>query len=593
MARSEKAKYDKQYYVSDFETTAKPQYDIEGLTRVYLHYSENIYKDSDNHLGMDINDYWQWVCKPTKKPTHKIIYFHNLSFDILFLEYYLQSKKYRQTLERKPTGNYYTIIRDNFKSVYGLSIMVNGNLIEFRDSLKLLQSSVDGLPNERGLQKLKTFDYKKIRTETKLSDFDDDEILYVKIDVWKVKDTLKELLHLLGDYLTIASSSYNDWKGMYESKDKWAFKNDFPPLNEKQDLIIRKAYNGGIVMLNPKYKGKIINDEVLCYDINSLYPSRMRYDLLPYASPMIIYSSANLKKLKRLGYNLAVYVVIVNHMKIKKGFHPFISPTKHYTYSKKQDYPKEIKDTVFYWTNIDLEEVEKYYDIDYDIYYEESYAFKSKYDTFTSYIDKYNGMKMDASVKGLTFLRMFAKFRLNTPYGKFGTRIERFSCETIFDDESDLIDFEIHASESKQKFYLPMAVFITAYARRELINGIQSEAEGFIYADTDSLKIIKSKFKNSLKVHDEKLGYWKNEGVSIKSLFINNKQYILEKQKKNKETGLLEWKLERTIASLNRDNHHLVNFDNMQKGSVIKGGKKMRKHVNGGYIIVESDFTFT
>ena len=79
----------KTYYVSDFETTSREQYEIEGRTRVFLHYTENIFDDSDNYLGMTIKEYFDFVTREVHENEQRVIYFHNLRFDILFLEYYL------------------------------------------------------------------------------------------------------------------------------------------------------------------------------------------------------------------------------------------------------------------------------------------------------------------------------------------------------------------------------------------------------------------------------------------------------------------------------------------------------------------------
>lgn len=566
------------YYVSDFETTSKNQYEIEKRTRVYLHYTENIYEDEDNFLGLDIEDYFKFIATRREGIDKKVVFFHNLTFDILFLEYYLQSIGFTFR-EEKSNGSYY-VLRDEFKSVYQMKIYVNDFEIEIRDSFKLLSSSVDRLPNLRGLEKLDDFDYYKIRNEKTLDDFTERELLYVKVDVWKVKDILKELLVEIGDFLTIASSSYSDWKTRYTKDDDYKFRNDFPPLNDEEDFIIRKAYNGGLVILNPKYQGKIITEPVLTFDVNSLYPSVMRFEKMPYGKPIKIGTSENYEYLKRRGIELFMFCVDVSFMEIKKGHHPYVSETKSYMFGSKKSFESRIENATFYWTNIDLENARKYYNIEYEIDYMLSYGFNSKYGIFDEYIDHYNHLKENAPN---LFMRMFAKFRLNTLYGKFGTRAERLAYRTVLNDETELLEFEIFENNSRTKFYLPIAVFITAYARDKLITKVQEEREAFIYADTDSLHVFKSKFKNSLQLDKKKLGFWDFETEASKSLYYANKQYIKE----------VDGEIQRTVASLNRQNHHLVNFENLRKGSIIKKGKRMRKEVKGGYIITESDFTFT
>lgn len=571
----------KEYHVADFETTAKAQYERDGYTKVYLWYIEDIYNDDIHKMGVNIADFWDYITTPVDEPTRRVIFFHNLGYDVLFLEYYMLSIGYISILDRGEAMEY-SILRDDMGQVYGMTVYGIENLkLEFRDSYKLLQSSVDRLPNLRGLEKLKGYDYQRIRDEVLLEDFTPFDLQYVKHDVWKVKDVLKALLPSIGDFLTIASSSYDDWYKGYIAKDKWAYANHFPVINKDIKPILRHAYNGGLVMLNPAYKGIILNRPVISYDVNSLYPSVMRYKPLPMGKPHRILSVGNLNYLKTRGYSLQVLCVIVKKMTIKEGYHPYISTTKHYTFTGKQAYPTEITNTVFYWTNIDLDNVALYYDIEYEMDLELSFAFKAKLGTFDEYIDKYMALKEQATIDDDVFMRMFAKFRLNTVYGKFGTRDERTTLTSVLNDDGDIV-FDLHDTEIKKEFYLPIAVFITAWARDVLITAVQAERESFIYADTDSIHCFEDGFKDLIDIHDNKLGLWAYEGTSDKTLFINNKQYLKR----------VDGKIKRTIASLNRSNHEMVNFENMYKGSVIINGKKMKKHVKGGYIISDSDFTF-
>lgn len=570
----------KTYYVSDFETTGKEQYELEGRTRVFLHYTENIYDDDDNFLGMTIEEYYQFITRKKFDNERRIVFFHNLRFDILFLEYYLYEIGYVFSEENKEKT--YHAIRDDKYNVYQLTLRVSNDFhVIFKDSLKLLQTSVEKLPNLRGIEKLGDFDYNKLRYEKSLDDFDEKELQYVKHDVWKVKDVLKESLEYFGDYLTIASSSYNDWLRRFNKGNKYNYRNNFPTLSDEEEVILRKSYNGGLVILNPKYKGKIIEEEVITFDVNSLFPSQMRYKKLPFGKPTNINSPKNLSILKRRGFDLFCYAVDVKHMKIKDGFHPFITTTKSYLLNRKSDdYPQELENMIFYWTNLDLENVKKYYDIDYEILYEFSFAFKSRYGIFDDYIDYYTNMKENAKNE---YEYIIAKLRLNSLYGKFGTRQDRLSYISYFDKDEGLIKYELVENRLKNQYYLPLAIFITAYSRDVLINALQDEREAFIYADTDSLHMIKRKYKGTLKVDNKKLGFWKIEDISTKSLYLANKQYI----------KVVDGKIKHTIASLNKENHYLINFNNFKKGTTIKKGKKMLKAVKGGNILVDTDFTFS
>lgn len=573
-------KINKTYWVSDFETTSKIQYDLEKETRVYLHYTENVYTD-ECFLGTNIEEYFNFITRENDFRERRIIFFHNLRFDILFLEYYLNRIGYRFSQDNE-MGTY-SVIRDDKYNVYQFTIYYSNKLtIEFRDSLKLFNMSVDKLPNIRGIDKL-DYDYKKVRNEKVLEDFSSDDLEYVKHDVWKVKDILNALLEDIGDYLTIGSSSYADWKRRFNKEDKYNYSKHFPFIDDDVMTMLRKSYNGGIVILNEKYRDKIIDEDVETYDVNSLYPSVMRYRKMPFGKPQLMISKENYERfLEPQGYDLSVLVVNVKSMKIKKGYHPFISLTKSYMFNskKKDEYPSFIEDYTFFWSNVDFENVLKYYDVEYEIYYDMSYCFKSRYGIFDEYIDFYNNLKENAKNE---FERTFAKFRLNTLYGKYGTRNERFSYVSIWNEEEGKIEYELQESNLEGQYYLPLAIFITAFARDVLINTLQEERNAFIYCDTDSLHLLKSKIKRNFDIDRKRLGAWKYEHTSSKSKYIANKQYL----------KLIDGKLETTIASLNKSSHHLITFNNFKRGQTIKNGKKMMKQVLGGHIIVDTDFTFS
>ena len=79
----------------------------------------------------------------------------------------------------------------------------------------------------------------------------------------------------------------------------------------------------GLVIVNPKIRGKELNFTIDTYDENSLYPSVMLYKNLPYGLPKEPGTKESFDRYKAEGYDLAVYNVHVGKMKIKPGHHPF------------------------------------------------------------------------------------------------------------------------------------------------------------------------------------------------------------------------------------------------------------------------------
>ena len=140
---------------------------------------------------------------------------------------------------------------------------------------------------------------------------------------------------------------------------------------------------------------------------------------------------------------------------------------------------------------------------------------------------------------------------------------------------------------TENKFYLPLAVFITAYGRARLIEQIQQNSERFIYCDTDSIHLIGTNTPESLKDKiGNELNKWEFEGISYKSKYLKTKQYLKLKMKDD------ELQIVRTIGSLSKSEHYKVDFEKFHLGSIIKSGRKSAKNVKGGRIIQPHDFTF-
>lgn len=84
-------------------------------------------------------------------------------------------------------------------------------------------------------------------------------------------------------------------------------------------------------------------------------------------------------------------------------------------------------------------------------------------------------------------------------------------------------------TEKKDGIYLPIACFITAYARKKTIETSQAIKEYsinkygkdmYIYSDTDSIKttLPVNELEQFCEIDDYKLGFWKNERNSKKAV---------------------------------------------------------------------------
>lgn len=102
------------------------------------------------------------------------------------------------------------------------------------------------------------------------------------------------------------------------------------------------------------------------------------------------------------------------------------------------------------------------------------------------------------------------------------------------------------------------------------------------YMDEQELRQI-------VDIDDYKLGYWKIESMFSRGKYLRQKCYI--------EEDLFTSKINVTIAGLPKKLGHYVNFTNFRRGFTIpvsdtsKDHKLTYKHVVGGVMLVETDFT--
>lgn len=573
-------------WVADFETESELFYKKYGYTQTWLTYIENLDTD-ENFMSITIKDFVDFIiskANETRQSQH--VYFHNLSFDGSFLLYYLMNNDY--VIE--------TVIND-MKVIYEIKIVLGDSKrnIYFRCSYLIFSCSVSSLP----FSTKTSIDYEKIRNYKSLSEIPEIEKDYIKQDVQTVKRNLKILqdeegIELNGRFKTIASISYSEMKAMtskaIESKG-YVWNWFYPQIDIETDEFVRESYKGGYVYLNPKYQDKLIEEKVCSWDRVSSYPSVMMNEYLPSGKPY----KTRTRPSKKFLYIVAVKIAWA---RIKEGYMPFISINRQFRFIK-EIYPEQIEDVVIHMTSIDFEMFKEYYDSEFEEV--EYLVFKQKTKNFfNDYIMKQYTIKRDTKaiiknkekyseeeVHKAIFHNFWAKLKLNSPYGKFGTNPRIISCYPYFDEEGKIAWREEEEIKEKNNYYIPLATFITAYGRLRLIEQIQANKERFVYCDTDSLHLLGTETPSSLndKLGNE-LNKWEFEGISYKSKYLKAKQYLKLKMKDD------ELQISRTIASLSKSEHHKVNFENFHLGSVIESGRKSAKNVKGGRIIIPQDFTF-
>lgn len=509
------------------------------------------------------------------------LYFHNLKFDGEFILYYLFRNGYKYN-EKCYEKSFKTVIADTgqwymMKIHNGYDEKGKPCYLTIIDSLKIIPFSVEKIGKDfnLGVEKLE-IDYNKERPLGYQLTLD--EIAYIKNDVLIVAKALKILFNMKLNKTTQGSNALYDYKqsiGGEKNFRKW-----FPLLSYENDKIIRKAYRGGFTYLNPKYKDKIVNGGKV-YDVNSLYPYIMYTRLLPYGEPLEF--SGKYKNNK----NYPIYIQIIRcQFKIKENKIPTIQ-LKHTGIFNDTEYLTSSgnEDVILYLTNVDYELFIEHYNI-YNIEYLGGFCFKARKGMFKKYIDKWIKVKIESKQAGNKSLYTLAKLMLNALYGKFGLNPDVKSKIPFFDGE--LVHYKISDSEVREGIYIPMAIFITSYAREKTIRSAQTLYKRFIYADTDSLHIeCDINFTPDLDIDSVKLGYWDNELIFEKAKYNRQKRYIeYGYEPKNPNRKFLKV----TCAGMPSTCHSYVNFDNFKNGTEIPG-KLQNKRVKGGVVLISIPFT--
>lgn len=141
---------------------------------------------------------------------------------------------------------------------------------------------------------------------------------------------------------------------------------------------------------------------------------------------------------------------------------------------------------------------------------------------FDDYIDTYMKQKQNARTPGE---RAESKLMLNGLYGKLAQKILQRGQVPALDDEGVLCFLEGRESE-REPVYLPMGIFITAYARRKTILTACEFGDRFCYADTDSIHAIGEEIPEDVEIHPKKLGAWKHEATFERARFVRAKTYV-------------------------------------------------------------------
>ena len=574
---------DRRFLVADFETSTQAWLTRDsGWTRVWLWGLYDIETNNFEH-GIDLDSFMQRVLIKDKSG-NPIIYFHNLKYDGSYVVWWLYAHGYKYDEELTDVNTFRTCISD-MGQWYFVEVCIYKHkkakyIIKFQDSLKKIPLPVRDIPQAFGFQDEEAkgeIDYDEYREVGHLPT--KEELSYLRGDVVIVAKALKQLEEQGFTKMTNSGDAFYAWKRSLQSeqakmkgiKPEHQYRQLFPLLPIEVDDYIRRAYRGGWTYVNPRFAGQLITKPVEVWDINSMYPDKMRNKYLPVGEPTFFEGKPHPNK-----YQCYIVRIMID-FEIKKDHLPCIqlknsflfNPTEYIESSLNQ----EIEMVV---TNVDLSLIFAQYKVK-SIKYIDGYYFRKYKGYFEKHIDSQMAIK-ETSSGGKRYV---AKLRMNTVYGKTATSPRKKSKIPYLED--DIVKFYFSEEKVEEPEYTALAVFITSWARHDIIKDAQNNFDRFIYCDTDSLHMLKREdgHEPNLPIHQTHLGYYKKEHDVIKSTFLRSKTYI-----EQYANGDVEIKCAGASPEVKKN----MDFENFMVGATYEG-KLAPKQVKGGCVLVKTTFT--
>lgn len=509
-----------------------------------------------------------------------IIYVHNLSFEFQFMRKRLDWEKVFSLNERKPVQ----------------AITCDG--VEFRCSYKLSGYSLaklgDQLTKYIVHKDVGDLNYDLIRTP--ITPLTEQEWNYCIDDVLVVVCYIQEIIEREGDITKIPLTKtgfvrrFCRNKCLYENDDKYHKKyKKYRELMKSLTLDVetydqlKRAFAGGFTHSSPLYAFEI------CYNVGSFdFTSSYPYVMVSEKFPMTKFINVKINNRDELKYYINNYCCLFDieifDLEPRVYFENYIS--KSHCYELKNPIlnngrlvsAEHLKTTI---TDIDFMIIKKFYKWSKIRYFNFRISNRGYLptDLIMAVLEMYQKKTTLKGIEGFEIEYLKSKEDINATFGMCVTDICRDDIQYISEWKKIEADKEkaISTYNKSVKRFLSYAwgVWITAYARANLFTGIWECKYDYLYADTDSIKILNPqnhikyfekynnmvgyKLQQAANYHGfnisltapktksgkiKQLGVWDSEGTYDKFKSLGAKRYIYEKD--NHVTM--------TVAGLNKQN---------------------------------------
>lgn len=444
------------------------------------------------YYGRNFRDLEMVFRKISDSYVNKVIWIHNLSFEM----FYLLDIFKNYTIENM-------VARDILKPI---SFYVKELNLTFRCSYMLTNMTLETSAEEYGtvFKKSGDLDYNLARGSTTY--LNETELGYCEFDILSLHSVIK---HFRDQYKHIAciplTSTGEVRVELREKLDYYYFVNKPWKLVPPKDIYLKlmATFAGGYTHANALNANRIIHD-VNSYDIASSYPAVMLLEKYP-TTPFKRYTEERYKKLKRT--HAFIFLIHFNSVS-SKYYTNYISHSKIFDQDEKTltvDNGRVAagKDFKMWLTDVDLEIIEECYECDYE--------FIEIYGSYKDYLDVriikyilelYNFKTTLKNIPEKDEIYRRSKSRINALFGmSVSNPLHNSATFTIKDGwkkvnykDDDEFDKFVNETLQKQKksysniFFFAVGVFITSYARKNVLMQALKIDRDLIYIDTDSIK---------------------------------------------------------------------------------------------------------
>ena len=520
-----------------FRACTVNEYEKAGKTFIKSWHLRDIKTMAPVACGDNINAFFDFISKG-----NYTIYFHDLKFAGSYILYYLLEHKYKFEDMAKNENTFQSIISEN-------NVFYEIKIHHKSYKRKVIKTTI--------YDTMKKFPFKI----EKLAEMLNTTINDTADETFTICMAAKNLNEGSLNLGTIGKDAVNQLTAFIGEK---AYQRYFPNLTAEEDDFCREAYTSGYTGINESLRGKIVKN-VYSFDENSAYAFNLLNNVMPVGCPSIYTGEPP--------EGLFIHEFIANAT-VKAGKLP--------TFKKKGDsrfqeneYIKDTKGTVkLTMSTPDYRLFLENYDVE-ELNHIGGYAFKGKKGIFDNYVNYFYGLKLK-NENNAALRKLFKAYltHLAAAVGRKSATVNKIP----YIDAFGLLRYLPRPQIATRGAYVPIAVFMNAYNRYDVIKTAESLGTSFLYSDTDSIKTTDRTAFLALKRTGNAIGEWKEEENADEFLILRQKVYAAKYGDQLKITcaGLTE-EVKRTFNTFEDLERYINTPDGWQANICLK-------NVKGGYI---------